>query len=103
MTDESQPVLVRENIFADLGIPDAEEELKKAQLAHAIRRIIRVNGWTQEEAARKMGITQPKVSQIVGGKLAGFGSNRLLKYVRDLECDVEIRIAANLTTANRRK
>lgn len=92
MNNNEQPVRVSENIFADLGIEDAEEELQKAQLAHAIRAIIQANGLTQEEAARKMGTSQPKVSQIMGGKLAGFSSDRLLHYVRSLECDIEIRI-----------
>lgn len=92
MKDTEQPILVSDNIFADLGITNADEELQKAQLAHAIRSIIRANGWTQAEAARRMGTSQPKVSQIMGGKLAGFGSDRLLKYVRALDCDIEIRI-----------
>jgi predicted XRE-type DNA-binding protein len=92
MEDKSSPVLVSGNIFADLNIPNAEEELEKAQLAHAIRSIIKANGWTQEQAAKQIGTSQPKVSQIIGGRLAGFTTDRLLKYVRVRECDVEIRI-----------
>ena len=92
MENKDSPVLVSDNIFADLQIPDAEAELEKAQLARAIRSVIQANGWTQEEAARQMRTSQPKVSQIIGGKLTGFTADRLLKYVRALQCDVEIRI-----------
>lgn len=92
MEDNTAPVLVSGNIFADLNIPNAEEELEKAQLGSAIRSIVQANGWTQAEAAQQMGTSQPKVSQIIGGKLSGFTADRLLKYVRALECDVEIRI-----------
>ncbi len=96
MEDEANPVLVSSNIFADLNIPKAEQELEKAQLAQAIRAILKSSDWTQEEAAKRMGTSQPKVSQIIGGKLAGFTADRLLKYVRALECDVEIRITRKL-------
>ena len=92
MKISSPPVPVSDNIFADLAIPNAEEELQKAQLAQAIRAIIAVSGMTQQEAAQQIGTSQSKVSLIVGGKLAGFGSDRLLKYVRALECDIEIKI-----------
>ena len=86
------PVPVSDNIFADLGIPDAQEQLHKAQIALAIRAVIAASGLTQQEAAQQMGTSQSKVSLIAGGKLAGFGSDRLLKYLRALECDIEIKI-----------
>ena len=92
MNSSTPPILVSDNIFADLGIPDAEEQLQKAQLARAIRAVIADSGLTQQEAARQMGTSQSKISLIVGGKLAGFGSDRLLKYLRALECDIEIKI-----------
>jgi predicted XRE-type DNA-binding protein len=92
MSQASEPIKSSGNIFADLGLENAEEELLKAQLAHAIRRLIQTSGFTQAEAARHMGTSQPKVSAILGGKLAGFTSDRLLEYVRALECDVQITI-----------
>ena len=92
MKSPAPPVPVSDNIFADLAIPDAAEQLQKAQLAHAIRAIIAASGMTQQEAARQMQTSQSKVSLIVGGKLAGFSSDRLLKYLRSLEWDIEIKI-----------
>ena len=92
MKEPLPPVPVSDNIFADLGIPNAQEELHKAQIAHAIRHVIEVSALTQAAAARQIGTTQPKVSRILGGKLAGFTSDRLLHYLRALECDIEIKI-----------
>ena len=92
MKTHSPPVSISDNIFADLNIPNAEEELQKAQLAHSIRTIIEANGLTQREAAQQMKTSQPKVFLLVGGKLAGFSSERLFNYLRALECDIEIRI-----------
>ena len=92
MNETVPPAPVSDNIFADLDIPDAEKEFQKAQLAHAIRIFLAASGMTQAEAARQMATTQPKVSQIIGGKLAGFSSDRLLKYLCALECDIEIKI-----------
>ena len=57
------------NVFADLGLPDADEMLAKAGLASAILDVIEQRGLTQAEAAEKMGIDQPKVSKIVRGRL----------------------------------
>jgi predicted XRE-type DNA-binding protein len=93
MAEDSRPIKSSGNIFADLGIQDAEKELAKAQLARAIRRMIEVSKLTQEQAAACMGTSQPKVSAIMGGKLGGFTSDRLLGYLKNLECDVEIIIS----------
>lgn len=49
------------NVFADLGLPNPEERLAKAELALAISRAIKERGLTQREAATLMGIDQPKV------------------------------------------
>jgi predicted XRE-type DNA-binding protein len=80
------------NVFADLGLPNADEALAKAGLAQAIAETIERRGLTQEEAARLMGVDQPKVSAIVRGRLAGFSQERLTRCVLALGNDVEITI-----------
>ena len=60
------------NVFADLELPDAEERLAKAELAKQIEHIIKKKRLTQEQAAKILGINQPKVSALLRGKLAGF-------------------------------
>ena len=69
------------NVFADLGLADSEEELAKAQLAAHIRRIVEGRRLTQVAAAQVMGIDQPKVSALLNGRLAGFSSDRLMRFL----------------------
>jgi predicted XRE-type DNA-binding protein len=78
------------NVFADLGLPHPEERLTKAQLAHAIARVIAQRGLTQRVAAALMGIDQPKVSHVLRGQLADFSTERLVSFLTDLGQDVEI-------------
>jgi predicted XRE-type DNA-binding protein len=82
------------NVFADLGLPNADEALAKAGLAQAIAETIERRGLTQEEAAKLMGLDQPKVSAIVRGRLGGFSQERLTRCVLALGNDVEITIRA---------
>jgi predicted XRE-type DNA-binding protein len=82
-----------DNIFADLGLPDADERLAKAQIAHVISTIIRKQKLTQSKAADLLGLDQPKVSALLSGKLAGFSMERLFQFLTRLGRNVEIKIA----------
>ncbi len=78
------------NVFADLGLPDADERLVKATLALEIGRIIKARKLTQQAAAKLMGIDQPKVSHVLTGRLAGYSTARLMGFLTALGRDVEI-------------
>ena len=80
------------NVFADLGLPDAEERLAKAELAHQILNTITKRRLTQTQAADLLGIDQPKVSALTRGKLSGFSMERLFHFLNTLGCDVEITV-----------
>jgi len=80
------------NVFADLALPDSEEALAKAQLASAISDIIDDRRLTQAAAADLLGTTQPKVSNLVRGRLEGFSLERLARFLNSLDRDVEIRV-----------
>jgi predicted XRE-type DNA-binding protein len=62
------------NVYRDLGFPDAEEMLVKARLVHKISEIIRSKGLTQVEAAKILGLTQPKLSGLLRGQFRGLGT-----------------------------
>ena len=81
------------NVFADLGLPNPEEYLVKATIALAITRTIRDRGLTQEQAGAVLGLTQPKVSDLVRGHLDKFTLDRLMRYLCKLDYDVTIRFA----------
>ena len=78
------------NVFADIGLPDAQERLVKAQLAHKISEIIQKRHLSQAEAARILGTEQPKISAIMNGKLSGFSLERLIYFLNVLGSDVQI-------------
>lgn len=70
-----------DNVFADIGVPDAPEYLVKADLAREIVKIIRERDLSQAEAAQELHIDQPKVSALMRGLLTGFSTDRLLRFI----------------------
>jgi predicted XRE-type DNA-binding protein len=80
------------NVFADLGLPEPEERLAKADLAIAITRDIQRRELTQQEAAELLGIAQPDVSNLKRGQLSGYSIERLTRLLNALGHDVEIRV-----------
>ncbi len=78
------------NVFADLGLPNADARLVRADLAIAIVREIRTRGWTQAQAAERLGVAQPDVSNLKRGRLDGFSQERLLTMLRRLGVNIEI-------------
>jgi len=80
------------NVFADLGLPDAEERLAKAELAQKIGGILRQRRLTQVQAAAVLGIDQPKVSALLCGQLSRFSIEKLMQFLLLLGRDVSITI-----------
>ncbi len=80
------------NVLADLGIEDAEALSTKMGLAVEIVRIIRERGLRQAEAARRLGIPQPKVSALMNYRLGGISAEKLMRFLTALGRDVDIRI-----------
>ncbi|HXU31374.1 MAG TPA: helix-turn-helix transcriptional regulator [Thermoanaerobaculia bacterium] len=80
------------NVFADLGFPDADERQAKLRLAYALNQVLEERKLSQAEAAKVLGVTQPKVSALLHYKLAGFSVERLMKLLTALDQDVEIMI-----------
>jgi predicted XRE-type DNA-binding protein len=78
------------NVFADLGFPNAEEMLAKAELAQKITAIIERRRLTQARAADVLRVDQPKVSALKRGHLSGFSLERLVRFLILLGSDVEI-------------
>ena len=80
------------NVFVDLALEMPEELQAKARIAHLIVQIVTKSHLTQKEAAELLGLTQPKVSMIMNGRLEGFSLERLIMALTALDRDVEIRI-----------
>lgn len=80
------------NVFKDLGFPNAEEMLAKAELAHQINRTIKDRNLTQKQAARIAGTSQAKISDVVRGNLGQFTIDRLIKMLMAFDQDVRIEL-----------
>ncbi len=78
------------NVFADLGLPNPEERLAKAELARQIRAILEARHLTQVQAGAILGIAQPNVSNLLRGRLSGFSVERLMEFLTALGRDVRI-------------
>jgi predicted XRE-type DNA-binding protein len=79
-----------ENVFKDIGIPNAEQHLVKAQLVFKIDGIMKNRRLKQAETATLLGIKQPDVSKMLGGDFRQFSVERLLRFLVALDQDVEI-------------
>jgi predicted XRE-type DNA-binding protein len=80
------------NIFADLGLPGAEKLKIKSGLGIEIIRAVRKLGLTQEEASRRMGIPQPKVSAFMHGDFTNLSERKLMDCLNRLRYDIVIKV-----------
>ena len=78
------------NVFADIGVPNAEEHLVKAQLMIKIDAIMKNRHMKQAEAAALFGVRQPDISKMLRGEFRQFSVERLLRFLVKLDQDVEI-------------
>ncbi len=85
------------NIFADFGLPDAEKLKIKTGLVIEIRKAIQQQNLTQSAAALKMGLTQPKVSDMLRGDFSNLSERKLMDCLTRLGYDIEIKIQPALT------
>ena len=78
------------NVFKDIGVPNAEEHLIKAQLVFKIDTIIKKRGLKQVDAADLFGVRQPDISKMLRGEFRQFSVERLLRFLVALDQDVAI-------------
>jgi predicted XRE-type DNA-binding protein len=80
------------NVFADLGLPNPEQELLKAQLTLQIYSILKDSGLTQVEIAKVLGVQQPQVSLLMRNRAGNFSVGRLMEFLTALRQDVQITV-----------
>lgn len=88
------------NVFADLGLKNADERQTKVRLAVALNSIIDSRKLSQVEAGNRLGISQPKVSALRNYNLEGFSVERLMTFLTAMDFDVDIVIR---TKSDRKK
>jgi predicted XRE-type DNA-binding protein len=80
------------NVFADLGLPDAETLKIKSGLVIEIRKAMGAHGLNQQAAAKRMGIPQPKVSAMMHGDFSNLSERKLMDCLNRLGYDIEIKV-----------
>lgn len=80
----------RGSVFSDLDLPDAQELQAKSALVFRIAKLINNLGLTQNQAAQLLSIDQPKISNLLRGRLQGFSTDRLFRFLNTLNQDIEI-------------
>src|ERR1700738_1168092 len=78
------------NVFADIGLPNAQEHLVKAQLVYKIDGLMKARGLKQVAAAKLFGLKQPDVSKMLRGDFRQFSVERLMRFLVALGQDVDI-------------
>jgi predicted XRE-type DNA-binding protein len=78
------------NVFADLGLPDAESHFLKAQIVSEIYRLASTRKLTQGAIGKRIGISQPEVSRMFRGNFREYSVERLMGFLTAFDRDVEI-------------
>ena len=88
------------NVFKDLGVPNADEHMVKAQLVFKIDSIMKERRLKQVEAATLFGVRQPDISMMLRGEFRQFSVERLLRFLVALNQDVEIVVKPHRDRSN---
>jgi len=81
------------NVFADLGLADADERLSRAKLGFHVDKLISERTLKQREIAALLGIKQPEVSHLMNGHFNRFTTDKLLDFLKRLDHKVTIQIS----------
>jgi predicted XRE-type DNA-binding protein len=83
-----------DNVFRDLGFPEAEAVnlMARSHLMMAIEDILKKKKYTQQQAAKVLGVAQPRVSDLYNGKIGRFTVDMLMKWLAKLGKEVTIKI-----------
>jgi predicted XRE-type DNA-binding protein len=87
-------------MFKDMGVPNAEEHLVRAQLVFKIDALLKARGLKQVEAAELFGVRQPDVSKMLRGEFRQFSVERLLRFLLALDQDVGIVVKPHRDRSN---
>lgn len=89
------------NVFEDLGLPERAEQLAKPEIAARISSIIGRRGLTQIQAAKVLGVNQTDVSDLTRGKLSGFSTDRLFRFLTALGQGIKLSFRGESTRTER--
>jgi predicted XRE-type DNA-binding protein len=80
------------NVFADLGVDDADGLFARAQLGFPVHKLLTARKLKQRDIASLLGIKQPEVSHLMNGHFSRFTADKLFDYLKRLDQKVTIQI-----------
>jgi predicted XRE-type DNA-binding protein len=97
MSDNGRPEIEFEegsgNVFADLGLPDAEELFSRARLGFHVYEILKNEHFKLSEIASLLGIDRIDASHLMNGHFNRFDTDRLIDFLNRLDRKVTFRIS----------
>lgn len=96
---ETQVIESSGNVFADLGLPNADQHLLKAEIVVQLKRLMKANKLTQTKAAALIGIAQGDLSNILNGKYREFSVERLMRLLTAFDQDIDIHVRPRADTS----
>ena len=81
------------NVFADMGLDNADELQVRSELGFQVRKILESRGYTQSESAEILEVKQPEISNLMRGKYHLFSEGRLMGFLNKLDCKVVIQVS----------
>ncbi len=92
----ARPVLTKgsRNVFTDLGLPDGEAQnlALRSDLMVRIEKLVQESGLTQQQAAKMLGITQPRLNAVLKGKIADFSLDALVNMLAHAGMQVKMTV-----------
>lgn len=80
------------NVFADLGVEDAEELFTRGKIGIQVIRILKQRNLKQREISQLLGIPQPEVSHLMNGEFQRFSEGKLLIFLKRLDTEITLLI-----------
>lgn len=90
MSKKTKAEISSKSVYAELGLKNHEEMETKADLVMEISSAIKKKKLTQTKAAKMLGISQPKLSELLRGHFRGYSVERLIHFLNELGKDVDI-------------
>ena len=95
-TKKRKPIKFEEgsgNVFADLGLKEADQLLARAQIGYHVFKILEEKKLKQREISDILGIAQPDVSHLMNGHFSRFTTDKLLDFLKRLDQKVKIEVS----------
>lgn len=80
------------NVFADMGLSDADELFTRGKIGIQVLRLLKQRNLNQREISQLLGIPQPEVSYLMRGEFQRFSEGKLLIFLKRLDTEITLHL-----------